>query len=293
MNLIVRNRLGVHTLNDLLRQAKLASVDTGGACTIDCTRLTDVNAVGLVGLMLLLKQLERKRYRITVELPSTRRVREAILGNINPHVDDATKGLRRYLTDPGVYWTSEQTAGPDHTVRHDYLRLFHLTCLNDGIPLLEEIRSNLRNNLRLPADATARFCEAFSELCQNIHEHSQSPIGGFAAIDLLWTGMERRVILALGDLGIGIRCSLTNAGLTTGSDHDAISRAVQRGVTSKRGNDGRGGGLARCREHAQDQGYAFGIRSGRGYWISIRGKEQASIEGFCPGTQVYFAFGRF
>ena len=74
--------------------------------------------------------------------------------------------------------------------------------------------------------------EATGELGLNVVEHAGSPAGGFVAAQRYKAGMpEERIVVAVGDAGIGIRESLrTRYGDMT--DGDAIRRAIQWNVSS-------------------------------------------------------------
>jgi hypothetical protein len=84
--------------------------------------------------------------------------------------------------------------------------------------------------------------EATGELGLNVVEHAGSPAGGFVAAQRYKAGMpEERIIVAVGDVGIGIRESLR---LRYGdmTDAEAVRRAIQWNV-SRIQDEGRGQGL--------------------------------------------------
>jgi hypothetical protein len=84
--------------------------------------------------------------------------------------------------------------------------------------------------------------EATGELGLNVVEHAGSPAGGFVAAQRYKAGMpEERIIVAVGDVGVGIRESLRpRYGDMT--DGEAIRRAIQWHV-SRIPDEGRGQGL--------------------------------------------------
>jgi len=84
--------------------------------------------------------------------------------------------------------------------------------------------------------------EATGELGLNVVEHAGSPAGGFVAAQRYKAGMpEERIIVAVGDVGVGIRESLRPryGDMTEG---EAIRRAIQWHV-SRIPDEGRGQGL--------------------------------------------------
>jgi hypothetical protein len=84
--------------------------------------------------------------------------------------------------------------------------------------------------------------EATGELGLNVVEHAGSPAGGFVAAQRYKAGMpEEWIIVAVGDLGVGIRESLRpRYGDMT--DGEAVGRAIQWHV-SRIPDEGRGQGL--------------------------------------------------
>jgi hypothetical protein len=84
--------------------------------------------------------------------------------------------------------------------------------------------------------------EATGELGLNVVEHAGSPAGGFVAAQRYKAGMpEDRIIVAVGDVGVGIRESLRpRYGDMT--EDEAIRRAIQWHV-SRIPDEGRGQGL--------------------------------------------------
>jgi hypothetical protein len=81
------------------------------------------------------------------------------------------------------------------------------------------------------AEVVNQLFEATGELGLNVVEHAGSPAGGFVAAQRYKAGMpEERIVVAVGDVGIGIRESLRpRYGVMT--DDEAIRRAVQWNVS--------------------------------------------------------------
>ncbi len=84
--------------------------------------------------------------------------------------------------------------------------------------------------------------EAAGELGQNVVEHAGSPVGGFIAAQRYKAGApEERIVVAVGDAGVGIRESL-RARYGDMPDGEAIRRAIQWNVSSVP-DEGRGQGF--------------------------------------------------
>lgn len=103
--------------------------------------------------------------------------------------------------------------------------------------------------------------EATGELGLNVVEHAGSPAGGFVAAQLYRRGQpDERAIVAVGDVGIGIRESLRELHGPL-SDAEAIDRAIQRDVSGLP-DPGRGQGLASVVEGVRGLGGVVRIRTG-------------------------------
>jgi hypothetical protein len=84
--------------------------------------------------------------------------------------------------------------------------------------------------------------EATGELGLNVVEHAGSPAGGFVSAQRYKAGApEERIVVAVADVGIGIRESLRSR-YGDMPDDEAIGRAVQWHVSRIR-DEGRGQGL--------------------------------------------------
>jgi hypothetical protein len=103
--------------------------------------------------------------------------------------------------------------------------------------------------------------EATGELGLNVVEHAGSPAGGFLAAQRYKAGMpEERIIVAVGDVGVGIRESLRPryGDMTAGQ---AIRRAIQWHV-SRIPDEGRGQGLPGVVEGVRGLDGVMWIRTG-------------------------------
>ncbi len=105
---------------------------------------------------------------------------------------------------------------------------------------------------------------AIKEIAQNVVEHAESPVGGFAIAQR--SRSRREFEVAVADAGIGIAASLRRNPdyEAVESDSEALKAALMPGVTSNPGSDNRGVGLASIRDMLRDNGGTLLVRSGRG-----------------------------
>jgi hypothetical protein len=127
--------------------------------------------------------------------------------------------------------------------------------------------------------------EATGELGLNVVEHAGSPAGGLVAAQRYKAGMpEERIIVAVGDVGVGIRESLRPryGDMTEG---EAIRRAIQWHV-SRIPDEGRGQGLPGVVDGVRGLDGVVWIRSGAVSRMITRRRETVSEVSRLQGTIV-------
>lgn len=128
------------------------------------------------------------------------------------------------------------------------------------------------------------FCTLLSELCQNIPQHSRDR--GYIAVQSYRGQTSREIHIALADLGIGLRGSLSqNHPVQHWSEVEVLHFALQQG-TSASNELGRGHGLANVVKSLQPFQGKFYLRSGSGLLSIRQGKETYQDTNFFPGVQV-------
>ena len=137
--------------------------------------------------------------------------------------------------------------------------------------------------------------EAAGELGQNVVEHAGSPVGGFIAAQRYRAGApEERIVVAVGDAGVGIRESL-RARYGDMPDGQAIRRAIQWNVSSVP-DEGRGQGLPGIVEGVRALGGVVWIRSGVAFRMVTRRQartfEASRLQGTIVGARVPCRPGR-
>ena len=149
---------------------------------------------------------------------------------------------------------------------------------------ISKIARILKINLGYNDNQLARFCTALGETCQNILDHSRD--SGLVTVQK-YTSRKKTgnyVIISVGDLGIGIKRSLSGRYDTISWNH---ARAIESAILSgtSRFFD-RGRGLYRVAEIVRNAGGIMVIRSGSG-WLQLTDQTTTKIVPFFPGTQIY------
>lgn len=161
----------------------------------------------------------------------------------------------------------------------------------EGEEAISQVVDRLRNLLVTTEFGVARriaddVWRVLSETLQNIPQHASldpgEPETGFATLQLY----RNRLDLAVGDAGIGIRCSLSqNPGYRGCSDSQSQLAVLRRGAT-KTAKAGRGNGLQRTAEIVASLGGTLRLQSGDCVTVSSgRNLRQLDCTAF-PGTQL-------
>jgi anti-sigma regulatory factor (Ser/Thr protein kinase) len=123
----------------------------------------------------------------------------------------------------------------------------------------------------LPKEKVRRCFAVISETLNNAVDHSSSPCGAYTAIQP-WPSLNK-VAVAVADAGVGIPRTIGTLPEARGApleDHDLIELAAQHLVSSRQGEEGRGGGLTSALTSVQNGGGRLVIWSGRG-WVEFAG----------------------
>lgn len=153
----------------------------------------------------------------------------------------------------------------------------------------------LTNQLHYPRGQAAQFSTVLSEVTQNIVEHAEA--GGWVATQTYTykkrLGGRKVVIIAVMDLGIGFKASLTSAHATRfadrWSDATALESAFMHGL-SRFHDPGRGQGLQQIRRNVNRWDGRFSIRSGTARIADVPAWDEGSPMDqnltYLPGTQI-------
>ena len=148
--------------------------------------------------------------------------------------------------------------------------------------LMDSTSVILRDHLSYTPQDTSLFLGAFTEVAQNILDHSSDR--GFAAAQVYTTKKGSRfAAIAVGDLGVGIRESLSQRyPKIMANDAIAIRKAFDP-ATSR--FDHRGWGLTQVRSITEKYNGTLWVRSGRGM-VKFHRLFSSYQTNFFPGTQI-------
>lgn len=153
----------------------------------------------------------------------------------------------------------------------------------------------LTKQLNYPRLQAGQFSVILSEVCQNIIEHAEA--GGWVATQTYTykkrLGGRKVVIIAVMDLGIGFKASLTSAHATRFADRwndaTALESAFMHGL-SRFHDPGRGQGLQQIRRNVNRWGGRFSIRSGTARIADVPEWDEGSPMDqnlpYLPGAQI-------
>jgi hypothetical protein len=206
-------------------------VDTGVA-EVDLSRVSFVDAYALTGLACFIASADRDGLSVELVLPEHPDVRSwlsrmhlgAVIDAFGVHVGE---GLPRVA---------------ERDRRDTLIELQRFDDSHGSHRLASFIWDRLEGGA--DGEVVNQLFEATGELGQNVVEHAGSPVGGFVAAQRYKAGApEERIIVAVGDAGIGIRESLRpRYGDMT--DRQAITQAIRWNVSSVL-EPGRGQGTRR------------------------------------------------
>jgi len=186
----------------------------------DFSGLQFIDPFGTVFLILFIETLKKEGYTLYPQ-------------NVSQEID-----AHRYLTRMGFFdffnlncdykFTKHDSAGRFVEIRH----LEKITEINNTI---EDLKKTLITALE-DVDISNFFSHKATELLDNVFSHAASSIGAVIMAQTYQLGTKNPcVIFAVGDLGIGIACSIKNTIYENFSDSEAVKKALDYGVSSKSG----------------------------------------------------------
>lgn len=186
---------------------------------------------------------------------------------------------------------------PEPDTTRDFPSIGRWTSLNDIIELdpdrntAEDVEAKLRslviaNSPRLPVGA---ICEIVVELVDNFVQHAKR---GRAVLTAQYYPQTEKLVVALGDWGIGIKQSLAAlekyGDLASRTDAECIVKAFEPLVTSK--HEG-GMGLYNVREATQAVGGTLRITSGDGFMTIVGDRMlHGNMRSALSGVQIELEF---
>lgn len=127
------------------------------------------------------------------------------------------------------------------------------------------------SNRGVPKEKVRRCFAVISETLNNAVDHASSPCGAYTAIQP-WPSLNK-VAVAVSDAGVGIPHTIGAHPDADGElleDQDLIALAANHLVSSRQGEEGRGGGLTSALNNVRSGSGRMVIWSGRG-WVEFEG----------------------
>lgn len=256
-----------------------------GYSVIDLKDAEFIDPYGMVGILELGAHYNKEGFRKTIRLPQSKDV----LNYLERMDFFRFAGGIFDLDPPDPKVPGRYRRNPDSDV------LLEITPIekSDDIHFIvgkvrERSQKILAVHLHYDDRAINGFITALSEVCQNIIEHSETK--GFVGIQKYhFQNLNRNVVkIAVMDIGIGFRKSLSNRFKLRG-DLEAIEKALLHGA-SRYEDEGRGHGLAAVRRFVTAWNGRLSIRSGTAKlsiipkWSRGRSQERNLIP--FPGSQI-------
>lgn len=260
-----------------------------GRVYLDLSDMRFVTPFGLLGVTLICRHIkEATDKKVYLKLPDNHNVATYMgrMGFFQTTKRWAKQSLK-WNGEDGEGW---ELATPLPTGKSPVLlEITKIERTQDTEDVVARVRSKtatiLHQDFNYTENDIANFCTALSETCENICLHSQD--WGFVAIQ----SYRNKVKMAVFDLGIGIRQSLTGRAEQLGqewNDCKSILKAMEWGI-SRFDDEGRGIGLAGVKDIVQKWRGSMQIRSGTGKIIVNHEKQRGyTIPDlpYFPGTQI-------
>ena len=281
----VPDSLDEHTFDQLLEGLE---PETGERLLVDARHLRFADPFGMLGLLALGQYAGRKAEKPILQLPDE--------GDVVGYMArmDFFEQAEELFEIHGSSRRKRVEGGSDV--------LLEITPVNshqDVIGIVDRVNKRavdiLISQLNYPRAQAARFSVILSEVCQNITEHAEA--GGWVATQTYTykkrLGGRKVVVIAVMDLGIGFRTSLTSTHATRfaerWTDATALETAFMHGM-SRFHDPGRGQGLQQIRKNVNQWGGKFSIRSGTARIADVPSWEEGSPldenRPYLPGAQI-------
>lgn len=265
--------INVNTFEDVIFRINtaLAAIDGRDPIDIDISETGFLDPYAIINLCLVFRYIQKYIPAVSISLPKENNV-HSYLERINflNYMPERTRlpARRKNLLPSDVLL--ELTTIQKQSDVHDVID-YSVT----------KIGQILQTNLGYTEKDVVSFCTALSETCQNIVDHSKDK--GLVCVQK-YHKETNYVIIAVSDLGIGIKRSLSSRYDTRLWNHTiALQNALQLGVS--RFLD-RGKGLYKVMEIVKKYKGKLIIRSGSGR-IEIGNNTHPAIVPYFPGTQIY------
>lgn len=267
--------LNVNTFEDIFYKINISILtEKRSNINIDISKVKFMDPYSIMNFCILLRYLQKYFSFISLSLPQDSNVRNYLerinlIHNIPREIKLLNKpepGRKFLPSDVLLELTPIQKQTDVHNViKYSVTKIGHI----------------LQTSLGYTEKDIGAFCTALSETCQNIVDHSEDQ--GFVCVQK-YHKESNYVIIAVSDLGIGIKRSLAKRyNVSTWNHVKAIQNALQLGTSRL---PDRGKGLYIVNEIAKKYNGKLIIRSCSGYVETGKNSHSFNVP-FFPGTQIY------
>jgi anti-sigma regulatory factor (Ser/Thr protein kinase) len=179
---------------------------------VDFSQCTFTHAPPMIALAALALNQKRQGIDYSLLLPSDPSLQRLFLNSNWAH-----------FIDPERYPRSQYSPN-----KHNPMTQFHDS--GEQALLVDKVMNTLLSNFSGFERSHLRAIEwSLNEITDNVLVHAQSPVGGLIQVTAIKS--KKKVEFVVGDAGIGIAKSLRSTHPKISSDVDALSQAIQEGVT--------------------------------------------------------------
>lgn len=219
----------------------------GDLLTLDFMAVEKPYTNGMVPIITTIATIRQQGHRCRVYLPNNANVRKLFLLNNWAH----------YL-DPNTFKLSD-------SVHDKHLVTKQFTNYQELPVIINEFMDVVLRTMRIPRDILSALEWSVNEICDNVLNHSESPVGGF--IQVITFTKQNQISFTVADSGRGILNTLKEGIPSLRTDVQAIGEAIKAGVTRNK-EFGQGNGLAGSLRITTMTGGSLDITSGTGRFIS-------------------------
>lgn len=271
--------LNAPSIDNLFKKINLLPQDEISAIEINLQRVKFVDPYALVTLCLAGRHLKNKYSDISVTLPDCVECQTYLHSMNFVSVVKSFAQIKNTATEPA----SSQPINHDVVLELTKIEKKVAEPNKDIENVLNRVDTILRNQLNFGDKEISSLSNIISELCYNIKDHSGDE--GLVAVQRYQrkTDGKRFVVIGVGDLGVGIRTSLSRRIDITNLSHlDSIVHALKKDISAY---PERGLGLYMVSKITKDYSGTLHIRSGNARLYLRHNPRGVETTDF-PGTQV-------
>ncbi|MBA4260128.1 MAG: hypothetical protein C0446_13270 [Chitinophaga sp.] len=234
---------------------------------IDFSAVQKPYSNGMLPIIAMLNKLRQEGIKINCRLPNDHNVAKLFI-----------------RTNWAHYLDEKQSFSKEGFDRHLHTRQF--TDSREVGILTNDFMGIVLRSMKIPKDIVSALEWSIYEICDNVINHSESPIGGY--VEAITYSKEKRISFTVADAGKGILASLKEGIPSLTTSTQAISEALKEGVTRNK-QFGQGNGLNGSLKITMLTGGSFDISSGNGRIVQSNHLIQpyeSKPDGYFRGTSV-------